>query len=61
MTNQLISTIATDRQHEIAVSAERRRSLMATVAARISRRSRPASGVSGMLPMWRHESPARGS
>jgi hypothetical protein len=61
MTNQLISTIATDRQHEIAVSAERRRSLRTSLTEKFSRRRRPASAAGGMLPLWRHGSPARGS
>jgi hypothetical protein len=61
MTNQLLTQIASDRQSEIARTAERRRTTLKTLTARISRRSRPASGDGGMLPLWRHGSPARGS
>ncbi|MEA2293289.1 MAG: hypothetical protein QOE86_928 [Solirubrobacteraceae bacterium] len=64
MTNQLLSQIATDREADIARTADRRRLLRTTLTglgARISRRGRPASAGGGMLPLWRHGSPARGS
>jgi hypothetical protein len=64
MHNQLITQIATDRQQEIARAADRRR-IVKAVLSEIGRRMpnpiRPASAGGGMLPLWRHGSPARGS